>query len=826
MSYSKTWRAGLMSATMLAGLAAAAPAAAQVAESQAVADDTAPGSGDPTQESGNEIVVTATRRATTIQDTPINISAIGAAELAAERLDDVRDLGAFTPGITVTDTGPRGAGTIVMRGLSADDTAAGGNNNDDAFGTYLGEVPLYLDFKLIDLQRVETLLGPQGTLYGLGTLAGAIRYIPNRPNPDRVEGYGHARAYDVAHSSGVGYVVDAAINLPIIPGVMAFRSATGYYYDPGFIDYPFIVKTPGVSIPQPGTLDNPAGTQAQRDANFAPQNDLNWERTFTTRNQFGITVPDFNAYLTYVFQETRSNGRQATGGGAFGEGKYEGPWRFAEPSKRYAHLVSLELEAEIGDIFKGVWVSAFTNTRTNAVTDVTDLLLDLDYDYELFPSFAGFTTGITERNQFNQEIRLISTHGGPFNWVVGGFYNKQRVTATGVERLPGFPEFAASPEGSEIYGGFYDGLVRPDGAEYVSFTRSKTEEMAVYGELTFRPIDRWQVTGGLRFYSYDTAITGGTDTPLLPGGRRRMPYPSLEIAPSRVRSGDTSASGMVWKVNTSFDFTDDVLGYATYSTGYRVGGVNRVAPCILPLPPGQNLCALPNELAYDPDETKNIEVGVRAQLFDRRLSLNLAVFNIDWEGIQLASQTVNGAIGITANAGSARSRGVDFSFNARVTPQFTLRGNYSYLDAKLTETAPDLLGTADGFVDAEAGDRLPGSARHSGAASAIYNVPLGENTLRLNWTATYTGDILTRPGARAGGEKLPDYMMHRASVTYDTGLWELSLFANNIFDKYAITGVSNDLTRFRQINDGIIGRYYAQSIAQPRVIGLEGRFTF
>lgn len=825
MSYQKKFRIGLASATILAGGAFASPAAAQIATEQAVADDMLAGA-SAAQQSDDSIVVTATRRATTIQDTPINISAIGSAELAAERLDDVRDLGAFTPGITVTDTGPRGAGTIVMRGLSADDTSAGGNNNDDAFGTYLGDVPLYLDFKLIDLQRVETLLGPQGTLYGLGTLAGAIRYIPNRPDASRVEGYGHARVYDVAHSGGVGYVVDAAINLPIIRDVMAFRSATGYYYDPGFIDYPFVVKTPGVSIPQPGGVDNPAGTPEQQAANFAPQDDMNWERTFTTRNQLGITVPDFNAYLSYVFQETRSNGRQATGGGAFGEGKYEAPWRFAEPSKRYAHLVSLEMEATLGDIAKGVWVSAFTNSRTNTVTDVSDLLIDLDYDYELFPAFAGYTTGTSERNQFNQEIRFVSTHGGPFNWVVGGFYNKMRVTSTGVERLPGFAEFAVSEEGRDIYGSFYNGLNRPDGAEYVSFTRSKTEEMAVFGELTFRPIEPWQITGGLRYYSYDTAITGGSDTPMTPSGRRRMPYPSLEIDPSRIRSGDTSSSGMVWKVNTSFDFTSDILAYATYSTGYRVGGVNRVAPCVLPLPPGQNLCALPNELAFDPDETKNIELGLRAQVFDRRLSLNLSVFNIDWEGIQLSSSTVNGNIGITANGGAARSRGVDFSFNGRVTDRFTLRGNYSYLDAKLTEDAPALLSTADGFVDAQAGDRLPGSARHSGAVSAVYTAPVGENTLRLNWTATYTGDIVTRPGARAGGETLPDYMMHRASATMDFGGFDISLFANNIFDKYAITGVSQDLTRYRQVNDGIIGRYYARSVAQPRVIGVEGRVTF
>jgi len=813
MSYRAKLKMGLLSATIISGAAFATPVLAQ--EPQAAADA-----------ESDVIVVTGTRRSTTLMETPINISAIGAAELASERLDDVRDLGAFTPGITVTDTGPRGAATIVMRGLSADDSGATGANYDNAIGTYLGEIPLYLDFKFIDIERIETLLGPQGTLYGLGTLAGAIRYIPNRPDPTQFSGEVHGRVYDVAHSKGVGYVGDATINIPIVKDVLAFRSATGYYYDPGFIDYPYLVATPGVSIAQPGPASNPLGTQAQQDANFAGRKDLNFEKTFTTRNQLGLSVPDFNAYLTYAYQKTKTDGAQATTDGIVGEGKYEAAKRYAEPSTRRSTLISLEMEAQLGDVFQAVWASAYTKTKNNTVGDVTDLLLDLDYDYELFPAFAGFTTNDQSRTQFNQEIRLVSTHGGPFSWVVGGFYNSMKFKSDSVERLPGFAEFAASPTGSEIYGGYYDGLIRPDGAEYISFTRSKTEEQAVFGELSFKPIEQWQITGGARYFKYETSITGATESPMTPGGRRRTPYPSLTINPSRARSGQASDDGFVYKFNTSFNFTPDLMAYATYSTGYRIGGVNRVAPCIQPLPPGQNLCALPNELAFGPDKVKNLELGVRAQLFDRRLSTSVSVFQVKWDGIQLASQTVNGAIGITANGGKAKSQGVDFSFNARITDQFTVRGNYSYLDAKLTQDVPDLLSTADGFASLESGDRLPGSARHSGAASAVYTVPMGENDLRLNWTATYTGSILTRPGARGGGERLPDYMMHRAAATYSTDVWEVSLFANNIFDKYAITGVSNDLTRRGQINDGIIYRGYAQSVAQPRTIGIESRVKF
>ncbi len=813
-------RLALMSATALAGFSSLS----------AQAQEAPQGAGD-----GDAIVVTATRRAVTLQDVPINISAIGAKELAAERLDDVRDLGAFTPGITVTDTGPRGAANIVMRGLSANDSSAGGSNFDNSLGTYLGEVPLYLDFKMIDIQRVETLLGPQGTLYGLGTLAGAMRYIPERPDASKFSAEVHGRVYDVAHSSGVGYVGDAVVNLPIISDVLAFRSATGYYYDPGFIDYPFLLKEPGVSIPQPGGPDNPMGTEAQREANFNPGKDLNWEKTITTRNQLGLTLPDFKAYFTYAFQQTKTGGRQATGGGVVGEGKYEAPWRLAEPSMRKSHLVSMELEADLPGFATASWVSAYTTTKNDTTGDVTDMLLDLDYDYELFPSFAGYTHGVNTRKQFNQEIRLVSTHGGPFNWVIGGFYNTMKYRADGVETLPGFAEFAASPEGSAIYGGYYDGLIRPDNAEYVSFTKSKTDEMAVFGELTFHVTPKWQVTAGGRYFKYDTSITGGSDTPMTKRGRERMPYPSLDIHPSKIRSGDASDDGVVWKFNTSYEFSKDLMAYATYSKGYRIGGVNRVVPCVLPIDEAeQNLCAMPNELTYGPDKVKNMEVGVRAQLFDRRLSLNLSGFKVKWDGIQLRGNTKYGNIGITANGGTAESKGIDFSFNARVTPQFTLRGNYSYLDAKLTEDVVNLLSvkrnslpdSADGFVDALAGDRLPGSAKNSGALSGVYTLPMGDNALLLNWTATYTGGILTRPGARGGGERLPSYVMHRAAVTYQTDVWELSLFANNIFDKYAITGVSNDLTRYGIVNDGIVGRYYARSVAQPRVIGLEGRVKF
>ncbi|WP_331454155.1 TonB-dependent receptor [Novosphingobium malaysiense] len=784
-------KAGLLSATIFTSVALATPA---------LADDAAEAGYE-----GQTIVVSATRRDTTLIETPINISAIGADELEHEQIDDMRDLSAFTPGLTVIDNGARASGTIVMRGLSADDTAAGGGNNgDNAIGMYLGEVPMYYDFKLIDMNRVEVLLGPQGTLYGLGTLAGAMRYMPNRPDPTKFSVEASGRVFDMAHSGDVGYSGYATLNIPLAEKI-AFRTTTGYYDTPGFIDYPYLLQTPGVSLPQPGTLANPLGSAEDKAANFKEAKDVNYDHTFTSRNQIGFVDDDFQVFVTYAYQKTKTGGRQATGGGVVGEGKYEAPWRYLEPATREGQLISLEATGNVMDFMDVVFVSAYTQRKTSYHGDNTDLLIDLDYDYELFPAFSSYNQSNQKEYEYTNEVRLVSTFDSPLSFVAGAFWNRQNYRSNYDEYTPGFGAWALENWGIDI---------GTEDHEYSSYVRTKTDEKGLYGEATWHFTPDIQITGGLRYYKYDAWIDGGS----------YLPYWQSDY---RSRSGSTSDDGLVYKINASWNVTPDVLVWGTYSTGYRIGGVNRVAPCVLPLPPGQNLCALENELDYGPDKVKNAEIGVRAQLFDNRLSFSLSGYHVDWNGIQLAGQTVNGAIGITVNGGKAVSKGIDFSFNANPFPGFNIRGNYSYLDAHLTEDVLQLLSVAGGdLVDVYAGDRLPGSTKNSGALGATYEFPVGLNSVVLGWTATYMGGIYTRTGLRGGGERLPSYTMHRATVTYKAENYEVSLFANNIFDKYAITGVSNDLTRKGLVNDGVISRYYAQSVATPRVIGLEARIKY
>ncbi|TXC71065.1 TonB-dependent receptor [Sphingomonas ginsenosidivorax] len=803
------YRAGLLCATALMGVTGAPALAQDAPQDSSSSSDT------------NEIIVTGSRRTTTLQDAPMNISAVSAATIESQRLDDIRSLASFTPGVTVADTGPASTGGIILRGIASGDTSVFGANSGNSVGVYLGEVPLYLDFKLIDVERVEVLQGPQGTLYGLGTLAGAVRYIPNRPDTNNFTVDVHGRGYAQSHSDEFGGVGDVAVNVPIIKDHVAFRTSTGYYDNAGFIDYNYLLQRPGVSNPQPGrataTSTGSLGTTDDYAANFRRREDVNYEHTFTTRNQLLLEVnPAIKAYLTYAHQTTKTGGRQANGSGVLGTGKYEAPFRYLEPVDRSADLFSAEFNIGLGNIAQLVSTTAYTKQHIESVDDNTDLLLDLDYGYEAFPAFSSYANNERRYKQFNQEVRLVSTHGGPVSWVVGGFYNRLKYASDRLEYTPGFSNFA--------------GLGRTDDLEYISKLNSKTVEKALYGEASLHLTDQWQVTGGIRYFKYDATVVGGSALPLIGVGIGA--YPSTTINANRFKPGSTGKDGIVWKANTSYKFSDDLLAYFTYSTGYRVGGANQVIACTQAdldraASGGQVLCALPNELFYGPDRTRNLELGVRASLFDKRLQLTVDGYRVKWSGVQVPSQTLNGAIGITVNGAEAVSQGFDFQGTLKITPKLSLIGTYSYVDAHLTRDAAGLVVSQGVRDDAFDGDRLPGSAKNSGSAQLIYTQPLGDGRkVQATVASVYRGNIYSRVGLRGNGEAIPHYTTQSASLNYITRQFEVGVFADNIFDKYAVTAISNDRSSYNQVRSDVVERYYSRGVLTPRRVGVEFRLHY
>lgn len=809
-----------------------------------------------TDENIAEVIVSSTRRDMQVQDVPISITAVGGEAAETLGLENLDELAAVVPGLSMIDSGPWGNSTIIMRGVNSDSINGTGNETDGGgtVGVYLGETPLYADFKMLDINRVEALMGPQGTLYGAGTLAGAVRFVPNRPKLNEYEANVHTRLYGVSSDFNTGNQEDITVNIPLVDGVLAVRGAFGYYDDPGFVDYPYIARSPGRSNPQPD-FGNPAETSA----NLVRRDNLNYEDTISSRvSMLWAPSAGFEGLLTWAHQKTETGGRQINTADSIGSGLYESGMRYAEPSSREADLFSLELTGNLG-FAQLVSASSYSEQKIKTIRDQTDLLLYLSdnggYGYEDFPEFIAFTTGDTDREQFTQELRLVSSGDGPLSWIVGGFYNKLESDSSGIEYVPGLPDFF--------------GIDRPDEMEYYSLTNLEQEEKAVYGEIGYRITDAWQVTIGGRYYDYTVDQINGTDLPLL----NDDPF---EIAP-RFRSGTTGDSGSLFKFNTSYEFSDDVMAFATVSEGYRLGGFNPVAPCQLPLSGTQNVCALPHEQQYLPDKTLNKEIGIRAQMFDRRLTVNAAIYHIDWEDVQVAGITENGAVGITSNGAEAVSQGLELSLQASLPRDFSIMLNYTYTNAELTQDAKGLVddrytlirvddpstpsreGSAPAYLaiwgdrylpacdpslstyastpvgacpgDGLDGDRLPGSAEHKGSIYFGWTRDFaGEYTLRANYGISAQGDVFTKVGNRASGEALAGYATHSFNIGIEKGNWMVSLFGENIFDKYAETSVTNDRS-FVYTAEGSDGtafavRRYNKTIIRPQVFGVDFRMKF
>jgi len=762
-----------------------------------------------------EVIVTSTRRSASVQDVPLNITAVGGSTIGEMRLDDISRLTRWVPGIVTVDQGPWNNNRVITRGLNAADTSSVyGSGDGGTVATYLGETPLFVDFKLLDIDRVEVLLGPQGTLYGAGTLGGAVRYIPNKPNLDEFAGTATVRGYSLAHSDDLGYQGNATVNLPLIDGKLALRAAAGYYRGPGFIDNTLLVRNLGVSNPQPD-LNDPAAVAA----NLRREEDANDERTLAARVSLLYQPLDaFEVLFTHIHQDTESGGRQVTSTPLLGTGPYESAVHVRDVVDRSADLTSLEITAGLG-FAELVSSSSWAETEFDFVRDQTDQLLEFRYGYENFPQFVAYAVGeapnqAIPRQQFVQELRLVSTDGGPFNWIAGGYYSRAKNFNTYSEYTPGLPAFFGIPS--------------PDELEYQAITRSELKEQAFFGELGYYFTDVWQVTVGGRYFSYTADQSSSTELPF-------FGLPPAVLPPVTV-----DQHGSLFKFNTSYKFTPDVMMYVTVSEGYRRGGINAPPLCNPSLPPG-SVCVTAQEQTYLPDETRNHELGLRSTWFDQRLTANAALYYVKWRDVQVLTTTASGGQQITGNGAKATSQGVELQVQALLPAGFSLMASYAYNDAQLTEDVPGLVldltnsGRFDSFGnpikvtrlnDAFDGDRLPGSPQHTGSLTLQYSRQLANG---YGFDASYgiaaNSDVITTVGKRGSGETLGGYALHSASVGIGKDRWRATLYADNLFDKYAYTSVTTDVSRVQVVNNFTVRRY-EHSVLRPRQIGLELNVSF
>lgn len=753
----------------------------------------------------DELIVTATRRDTGLQDVPYSMTAIGQEDIERLQIRDLSDIARWTPGLYQVDQGSREANLLIMRGINASNIGASEllrNTQGDRVGTYFGETPVYLDLMPVDIARVETQRGPQGTLYGSRSLGGTLRYIPNAPDSTEFSIDGRAGIYDMAESSDTGYNVDAVINLPLIEDTLAFRAVLGYQNRPGFIDQPFLVNQPGVSCPEPFKSDPDCAAN-----DLSSKNDTNDRQVKFARFALRWDITDdFYADLTVLHQDDESGGRQISSRDSLAEiidpsttqpldvGNYVSGMRFLEENERENNLFNLTLNYSANG-FDVVSTTSYNTYEQRGTRDQTDLLLF--YSYGDFPAFSAFTDDVTDDDFIHQEVRLVSNNpDSRLDWIAGAFYQKGDLQQGSNEFAPNYDAFVFGPPSLD------------DQVTFIDVTRD-TREYAAFGEIGYRITEAWRIAGSARYFDVDDEIVNCIQFNLW------QATPACEI-------GGESDSDIIFRLSSEYDYTDDLKAYALFSQGVSLGGVN----------PG---AFVPENLRFlKPEKVNNYEVGLKSEWLDGKLQVNGAVYYMDWTDIHTDILT-DDFIPVTVNAGEAESLGMEIDAAAQLNDHWQVMLGFSHTESELTNNS------AFGFD----GDRLPGAPETQLNLGVNYFTSISsELSLEASWWLSSQSDVYTRLGAgssccRDNGESLGGFTVHSASIGIFGERWSASLYSKNIFNKYAETGVRDDTSVIgldsNFLNppdyppgsggDFALRRYY-KNVLTPRTIGLELRYRF
>jgi outer membrane receptor protein involved in Fe transport len=756
------------------------------------------------------IQITASRRSSTVQEAPLNITALDADVMKDQNITQLSDIARWVPGLSVADQGGRNGSPIIVRGLNTNSSGPGSDGGTVA--TYIGEIPLVIDMKLIDIERVEVLIGPQGTLYGAGTLGGAIRYIPNKPILDETSGSLYGDIFTLSESDDTGGEAGFVFNTPLIDDELAVRFAINYLDEPGYIDYNYLVREGGVSLPDPDWSDTDAVN-----SNLKQVEDANFEQTTTAKAMLRWQPNDtFDATLSYFYQKQEIGGRSIVHGDSLSEtnplssviGDYESAYRYQEPRDKEDTLLSLEVSVDLG-FAELTSATGYSEFEALGQRDQTDLLIRLDYSYEEFPGFSSFTREVDESDNFTQEVRLVSTGDSELSWIVGGYYNKFESFGDSREYTPGFDQY--------VVDNWDAAQLRPDSLEYISVGETEVTESALFGEVTYNVTDKLTVMLGARFYQYEVISRSDSDLPLLDTVYDAEYDPTFIDIDLEEYSADDD--GSLFKVNASYQFSDDVMGYATISEGFRIGGSNGIPACDNNVGEQQNICAQPDELLFEPDTTTNFELGFKSTWFSNQLHFNAALFMVEWENAQIAGATEVGQQPFTSNAGQAESSGIEISSRALLSDNLIAYATYAYAKAELASDAPG--------IGAENGDRLPGSPEQQFSFGATYSTEVFSGTsLDINYGLTYQSDVYSKVGLRDNGEALPGYSISNMSAKFSEDNWSVTLYVDNMFDKYAFSSVRRDVGDITTANDPAIQRNYGHYLITPRKVGLRFEYLF
>ena len=717
----------------------------------------------------DEIVVTATKREEKLHDVAMGITALSGEDLARRQELSYTDFAAQVPGLSIESLDP-GRNRVILRGENVGSVGA-------TIATTVDDIPFFMsgsqsngaffsaNVDTYDLQRVEVLRGPQGTLYGASAEGGLIKYVTNAPNLNAYEGAVSAGGESVDGGQVAGFA-KGLVNIPFWDNRAAFRLSA-------------------VEEGIPGWIDNPE----------AGQNDVNHGNKYSVRASLLVKpTTDLTIRVTAFNQSLRVRGDdtvQVVGAALTPatptadqfdpvngfRNHTAGPHVIKDDLAYYA--LNVQYDLQVATLMSA---TSFGEIRKRYTSDATDLAVapGVTLADELAGVYGAPTLAFGNQDEslhkLNQELRLTSNPGSrvfghEFEWLVGGFFTRETTGFTQVYDARG----AADP--ATVLSPALGGDALP--AEY--------REAAGFADFTYHFSKAFDIELGGRYTNTKQSSQSTLLCCVLLGPPTT--YPTVS----------TSENDPTWSVAPRWHINDDLLLYARVATGFSPGGPNQPSSLLVNPPP------------YRSDSTHNYEVGMRADLFDKRFSANVDIFDIRWKDVQILDilQTSDGPVGLNGNSGTADSRGVEWDFTWRPLRGLSVGLLGAYTNAKLTSDALALGGLN--------GDKLPYVPEVSSTFNVDYRWQAFANYAGFvggSWT--YTGSRYTAFSSSTtvieSHEKLPIYNTLTAQLGVDNGHYSVEVFGSNLTNARGITEYANS---------GGAGQTGLASFIQPRTIGVE-----
>ena len=716
----------------------------------------------------NEVVVTATRRSERIQDVPLSITAFSQEDLTQKGIVGIEGIARETPG-AVFNVASDNNFRLTARGISTNGWGAGLQTTTTV---YLDELPIStigntitLNPNLYDVERVEFLRGPQGTLFGSGSLSGALRILTHSPDLTRFDASAQVDVGDTPDGGALRQRYDSMVNIPLITDTLGLRVVGFYRNEDGYLD------NVGTHVKDSNALVDSGGRAI-----------LLWQPT-----------ERFNIRLLASYEDSDPKDASLTSP-SLGDLK-----RISTIPDQYTSITQI-YNATIGYKFD------FADLTSSSTYSYANERFDVDLAGTFADTIPFYLYDTLYAKSFVQETRLVSNTSGPFDWVLGGFFLHRDIYLTTVDR--------SSPQFLTTHG--ISGL--PADASFASTpSDTRTYELAGFGDLTYHFTSKLSVTGGIRYGRYGGTVDTdpGFNTGYFVNALFGIPGP-LALTPVAMSTTHyPSASKASWKASVTYEPTHDLTEYVTVSTGYRTpvynaqaGSVSTVNPKDLIIPAGAGS-----------DNLTNYEIGLKGRWLDGRVTTNLAAYYIDWRNIQVQANRPSDSIQFATNVGRAVSKGLEAEVTVMPVHGLELGLNGSLNSAKVTE-----LSAEEAIISGAVKDAPLASPRLQGSLFGTYNYRYtsgvtGFSSFQIEHVGSFPNMFPNTPGTPGTPSPLYGHTDTYTDVNLETGFGigktTTTFYVENLSDSRAVVYIHPE---------AFVDSRYA--ILRPRTFGVRVGYQF